>query len=368
MLLTIMLLTPLVACTHTGRDTGAGTSTTSAAASTPAAIGSATSSGAASDTASGTASSAPSSGSPSAGTATPAGPASTGSTAHPSSGPASSSPAAGGLPWCVESQLRASIDPRHIPGNGTAGKNGRQLHAVMVDFQNTSRSTCVLNGYPGAAILDQTGHQVRQATRALHGQLFGLPTGQNFAPPVTLGPQAYAAAGIEGVDERNPGTAQAGCDAPRYPRILITPPNTYIPVPFAVGWPQCYSFEVHAVRALPDAPPVGLAAFVGEWVGHTRELTVAADGTATVSVDDGCCTRVYTSKMVLTNAGGTISDGRATATLTQLQITPGELGHGPVPKVGDSKTITIRNGILTDPFFDVTFCDAIQGANAACGA
>jgi hypothetical protein len=239
---------------------------------------------------------------------------------------------------------------------------------VLIDFQNTSDSTCVLNGYPGAAIVDEAGHQVRQATRTPQGALLGLPVGQNAPTPVTLAPQAYASAGIEGVDERNPGTAQAGCEAPHYPRILITPPNTLIPVPFTVGWPRCYSFEVHAVRALPEPPPVGLAAFVGDWSGHTRRLTIAPDGTAAVLVDDGCCTRVYTSTMRLSNGRGTVIDGSATATLTQLRVNPGALGHGPVPKVGDTKTITIRNGVLTDPFFNVTFCDATVSTPGTCGA
>ncbi|HEX8092609.1 DUF4232 domain-containing protein [Jatrophihabitans sp.] len=290
-----------------------------------------------------------------------------GTTSTGPAGTASSGPADGPA-RCAESQLRASIDPRHIPGNGTAGKDGRLLHAVLIDFQNTSRSTCVLDGYPGAAIVDEAGHQVRQATRTLQGPLLGLPVGQSVATPVTLAPQAYASAGLEGVDERNPGTAQAGCDAPHYPRILITPPNTFIPVPFTVGWPRCYSFEVHAVRALSEPPRVGLAAFVGDWSGHTRRLTVAPDGTAAVLVDDGCCTRVYTSKMKLSNGRGTVIDGSATATLTQLQVNPGALGHGPVPKVGDSRTITIRNGVLTDPFFNVTFCDATVSAPGTCGA
>jgi hypothetical protein len=341
--LSVAVLAPLAACSHTP--------------SHPAAVRPTTSAGTAASTTTGAAvvGSSASAGAPtSAGLTSP--------------GPAASSGQDGGPPRCAESQLRASVDPRHIPGNGTPGKEGRLLRAVLIDFQNTSRSTCVLQGYPGAAIVDEAGHQVRQATRTPHGPLVGLPAGQNVPAPVTLAPRAYASAGVEGVDERNPGTAQAGCDAPHYPRILITPPDTFVPVPFTVGWPRCYSFEVHPVRALPEPPAVGLAAFVGDWSGHTRRLTVTPDGTARVLVDDGCCTRVYTSTMRLSNAQGTVSDGSATATLTQLHVNPSALGHGPVPKVGDSKAVTIRDGVLTDPFFDVTFCDATVSAPGTCGA
>jgi Domain of unknown function (DUF4232) len=344
-LLPVVLLAPLAACSHTPSRPAAVGATTGPVTAASATAGSAMVTSSASASA----------------------PNSAGMT---STGPASTvrSEQAGGPPQCAESQLRASVDPRHIPGNGTPGKDGRLVHAVLIDFQNTSRSTCVLRGYPGAAIVDEAGHQVRQGTRTLHGPLLGLPAGQNVPAPVTLAPQAYAAAGVEGVDERNPGTAQAGCDAPRYPRILITPPNTFVPVPFTVGWPQCYSFEVHPVRALPEPPGEGLAAFVGDWSGHTRRLTVAPDGTANVVVDDGCCRRVYSSTMKLSNGRGTVIDGSATAILTQLQVAPGALGHSPVPKVGDIKTITIRNGVLTDPFFDATFCDATVSAPGTCGA
>lgn len=340
--LMVLLLVPLTACKHSAGNTAAGVST-------PAVNGSVTTAASA-----GTASAPRSSAS-----ATPA---------QTTSGSAAPRPSTGAVPMCAESQLRASIDPRHIPGNGTPGKDGRVRHAVLIDFQNTSTSTCVLNGYPGAAIVDEAGRQVRQAVRTLNGGLLGLTTGQHTAPPVTLAPRAYAAAGVEGVDEHDLGTVQAGCDAPRYPRILVTPPNTEIPVPFTVGWPRCYSFEVHAVRALPDGPEDGLAAFVGSWTGHTRLLTVAPDGTANASVNDGCCTLVYTSQMRLTNARGNSTEATATAVLTQVHVTPGQLGDRPMPKVGDSKTISIRNGILTDPFFDVIFCDDSQGAQASCGA
>lgn len=161
---------------------------------------------------------------------------------------------AAGTSQCAESQLRASIDPRHVPGNGTPGKDGRQHHALIVNFQNISTSSCVLSGYPGAAIIDRSGHQYLQATRTPRGELTGPPAGQPAPARVTLAPRAFAAASLEGTNLKNPGSAQAGCEPSGYPKILVTPPNTRVPVPFTVGWPMCYSFQVHPVQPLPDAP------------------------------------------------------------------------------------------------------------------
>lgn len=154
---------------------------------------------------------------------------------------------------CLITQLRASIDPRHVPGNGTPDTSGAVKMGVFVDFQNTSRTTCILTGYPGAATVNAAGGQIKQATRTLRGELDGLPAGSNTIPTVSLAPGQYAAAMIEGFDLKQSGAAQAGC-ADSDPSILVTPPNTRIAVPFNVSWPACFSFDVHPVRALPDAP------------------------------------------------------------------------------------------------------------------
>jgi len=154
---------------------------------------------------------------------------------------------------CAESQLRASIDPRHIPGNGTLDANRATKKGVLVDFENTSTTTCRLVGYPGAATVNAAGRQITQATRTLRGDLGGLPEGSNKIPAVSLAPGHYAAAMIEGVDTKKQGAAQAGCSE-TLPRILVTPPNTRIAVPFTVSWPACFSFDVHPVMALPSAP------------------------------------------------------------------------------------------------------------------
>ncbi|WP_375484020.1 DUF4232 domain-containing protein [uncultured Jatrophihabitans sp.] len=153
-----------------------------------------------------------------------------------------------GVVVCQESQLRASLDPRHVSGSST-----RNDLAVIVDFTNTSSSTCTITGYPGAALENSANHQVKQATRTVRGKLLGLPTGTNTLPTVTLKPGAVASAGLEGVNQREVGAAQAGCDA-SYPRILVTPPDTRTAVPFAMKWPVCFSFTVHPTNIEKNPP------------------------------------------------------------------------------------------------------------------
>ena len=168
-----------------------------------------------------------------------------------SSTPTSTAPTTGSVPGstagssvqagpaaCRESQLKAQIDARPF---GPVPKHDR---AVVVQFINTSSTSCTIHGYPGAAILDASGHQLVQATRTLRGAVLGLPKGQDTLPTVTLKAGAVASAGIEGVDHQQQGAAQAGC-AVQYPRIVVTPPNTTTAVPFTVTWPACYTFTVH---------------------------------------------------------------------------------------------------------------------------
>ena len=139
---------------------------------------------------------------------------------------------------CTESQLRASV----VPGIGGDGHQG-----VELDFLNKAASSCTMQGYPGAAILDSSGRQVKQATRTPRGFLGGLPIGTNTPPTITVPAGGKAKALIEGISIQETGAAQAGCQSESYPKILVTPPNTKIPVPFDVSWPVCESFEIHPV-------------------------------------------------------------------------------------------------------------------------
>lgn len=168
---------------------------------------------------------------------TPSATAAAGGAATTTPGSASNGGASGPT-RCAESQLRASVVAANIPS--------LNRHVDKLTFTNTSGTTCILSGYPGAAVVDSSGKQVQQAERVVGGPVGG--TIEKSAGPVTLRAGTTAYAWLEGSSTREQGAAQAGCDGPRYPRILVTPPNTETAVPFTIGWPVCYSFDVHPVR------------------------------------------------------------------------------------------------------------------------
>jgi hypothetical protein len=173
--------------------------------------------------------------------APPSTPAALSTPAAPDSAPATGNPSAGNpsarIAACAESQLRAGVSAQTIPG--------LDRHVVRIVFTNISARTCTLTGFPGAAIEDSSGAQVQQAERVVGGPVAG--TVERVATiPVAPGKTVFAY--LEGRSTREQGAAQAGCDGPKFPRILVTPPNTRTPVPFTIGWPQCYAFDVHPVR------------------------------------------------------------------------------------------------------------------------
>ena len=151
-------------------------------------------------------------------------------TTHPSTAGSTNAPTA-----CTESQLREDVLSQDVPG----------AHVLRVTLMNTSTATCTLTGYPGAAIVDAAGNQIQQAKRVIGGPVAG--TVERIAT-LTVRPGGSVFAYLEGQSTKKPGTAQAGCDAPRYPKILVTPPSTRTAVPFTIGWPQCFTFHVHPVR------------------------------------------------------------------------------------------------------------------------
>lgn len=161
--------------------------------------------------------------------------------ASSSSARQSGSGGSSGVPVCRESQLKASIDAKPVGGSA---KND---FAQIVLFQNTSSSACTVHGYPGAALVNSSGKQVKQATRTIRGKRLGLPASVHTLPTVVLKPGKVASAGLEGVNQKQQGAAQAGC-ADTYPRVLVTPPNTDTAVPFTLRWPVCYSFTVHPIN------------------------------------------------------------------------------------------------------------------------
>ncbi len=105
-------------------------------------------------------------------------------------------------PMCKNGQIASSIQTSFV-GAGSA--------AEELGFLNVSSHPCILDGYPGVAALDSTGHQIAQAKRS----------DADGGPPadVNLRPGQLAEALIGGSD----GSSQECGTFTR--SFLVTPPN-----------------------------------------------------------------------------------------------------------------------------------------------
>ncbi|MBS2551513.1 hypothetical protein KGQ19_32060 [Catenulispora sp. NL8] len=141
------------------------------------------------------------------------------------------------------------------------------------------------------------------------------------------------------------------------------------------------STSVASVSASPStstAPGAGnaptgasnLKPFVGTWTGHTRTLTISADGIATEKVYDGCCTVAWTLRFSVDHASGSHADAALYTTL--LSATFNENPDFPTPgspeaQKGQGGIAGVQDGVLTEPYAGGTFCDAAADAAGKCG-
>jgi hypothetical protein len=114
---------------------------------------------------------------------------------------------------------------------------------------------------------------------------------------------------------------------------------------------------------------------VGTFTGHTRVLTVSKTGLAVEKVDDGTDRVIQltyqlsdptvTGRKTGQKTGGTTT---AKAVLTKVKVYDRKAIGGQPPKVGDTGTITFRNGIVTPPYLQTTYCDKATASTGQCGA
>ena len=129
------------------------------------------------------------------------------------------------------------------------------------------------------------------------------------------------------------------------------------------------SATTKAGTAAPTASAVSLKPFVGEWVGHTRDVTVSTSGRLEEHVGDGCCDPVIDLVLQLSHPR---RDGTwvATSRVVSAKVHPGWKGSGrPAPKPGDTGTVTVgADHILVDSITTNGFCDPDRTAPGTCGA
>ena len=170
--------------------------------------------------------------------ATLAGAAATASAVQTPAATAAAHTAAATVHACANSSLSTSL---HSADAATMHEG-----EVLV-FTNVSKQTCVLSGYPGAAI-EYKSSTLLNATRTLNGY---MGDGQNLSSPpqVTLKPGASASAVLEWVEN-----AGQRCYANRAGTLHVTPPNTTATVALGstltVGQNGiCSGFDIHPVVA-----------------------------------------------------------------------------------------------------------------------
>ena len=141
------------------------------------------------------------------------------------------SPPPGSLAACALPYVRITVKPAS-GGDSHAGE--------IILFTNTGQIACALTGYPGVAILNAKGQQVKQAARTPSGYLGGLRKGKPTT--IALGPGVAASALLEGeVVDVN------GATCPAEPGLLITPPNTKTSARVAVRTMLCGGTQIHPV-------------------------------------------------------------------------------------------------------------------------
>jgi hypothetical protein len=146
-------------------------------------------------------------------------------------GPRASAAGAG----CSAHQIAVTTAPGGV-GLGHIG--------LVLRFRNSGSSSCVLTGYPGAALSTAAGHEV-QARRTPSGYLGGL-SGSSHPPVLRVAPGATVSALLEGLDA---DVAHGGGPCPRYAHLLVTPPNQRVTIRMATPLQRICAPEIHPVVA-----------------------------------------------------------------------------------------------------------------------
>jgi hypothetical protein len=120
-----------------------------------------------------------------------------------------------------------------------------------------------------------------------------------------------------------------------------------------------------------------LATFAGTWQGHGRTLSITRTADAKEWISLGLGHFVIALRFHLSRPSGTPHDAVATATVTAVRLGKEQVftGAHPPPRVGQSRTIRLRDGVITETLTGAHYCSATarrwtsaQLLDAGCGA
>ncbi len=120
-----------------------------------------------------------------------------------------------------------------------------------------------------------------------------------------------------------------------------------------------------------------LATFAGGWQAHARSLTITRTGNAKEWFSVGLGHFVIALRFHLSRPRGTPHDATATETVTAVRL--GErsafTAAHPPPRVGESRRIRRRDGVITETLTGANYCSptarhwtSAQWLDAGCGA
>jgi hypothetical protein len=137
---------------------------------------------------------------------------------------------------CSPGQLRISYTDNGQIKQGAL--DGMSKTDNVVTFRNVSRTSCVIEGFPGVAALNKHGAQIDQAFRTT-----SVAPGDSKVRPVYLKPGGVASALIS--------ADTASCNSPTYvPNLLVTAPDTYRSVRLSSPGYMC----LHSLGVGPVVP------------------------------------------------------------------------------------------------------------------
>ena len=101
-----------------------------------------------------------------------------------------------------------------------------------------------------------------------------------------------------------------------------------------------------------------LASFAGSWQGHARGLGITRTGNAKEWISLGLGHFLIALRFHLSRPRGTPHDATATATVTAVRL--GDMNAftaaHPPPRVGESRRIRLRDGVITETLTGANYC------------
>ena len=254
--------------------------------------------------------------------------------------------------------------------------------SVTYDADLNPGNTLLVN--PESSAKTQSTRALYAAVGALVSQLHtygsSTPTTEQAFQSLVARPQCADALGQGSV------VLQEGCLAPaRLTKVLGDGVSLLQPVLLAPGikafWGRQFAFlaqqdkDTDSQHIIVGVKTADFGDLVGSFTGHTRTLSVSRTGLVTERVDDGTSPVIQltyqlsnpkvTGRKAGAKTGGTTT---AQALLKAVKIYDKSAVGGTPPQVGDVGTITFKDGIVTPPFLQTTYCNAAANAKGQCGA